>query len=73
MNMQSDEMLLAMRREYGLKQYQAGKLTLSQTADFCGVTLYELASLLTLSSIPVIDYAGEELECELKQFSKRVA
>ena len=72
MSMQPDEMLLAMRREYGLKQYQTGKLTLSQTADFCGVTLHELASLLTLSAIPVIDYTGEELENELTQLSSKM-
>jgi len=72
MNMQSDELLSAMRREYGLKLYQTGKLTLSQAAGFCGVTLYEFISLLTLSAIPVIDYSGAELESEVEQLSKKM-
>ena len=72
MNMKTDEVMSEMRRDYGIKLYQTGKLTLSQAADFCGVNLYEFVSLLTLSSIPVIDYSAEELENEFKQFSKNM-
>jgi len=72
MNMKADEVMSAMRRDYGVKMYQTGKLTLSQAADFCGVNLYEFVSLLTLSAIPVIDYAAEELESEFKHLSKKM-
>jgi predicted HTH domain antitoxin len=66
MNMKADELLMAMRKEYGIKQYQSEKLTLSQSTDFCGVSLYEFVSLLTLSGIPVVDYSADELENEFK-------
>ena len=72
MNMNADEMMLSMRRDYGLKLYQAGKLTLSRAADFCGMNLYEFVSLLTLSAVPVIDYAAEDLENEFEYLSKKM-
>ena len=72
MNMNTDEVVSEMRRDYGLKLYQTGKLTLSQSADFCGVSLYEFVALLTLSAIPVIDYAAEELESEFKNLSEKL-
>ena len=72
MNMEAEELMSAMRKDYGLKLYQTGKLTLSQTADFCGVSIYELASLLTLSAIPVVDYSANELESEYKYLSQKV-
>jgi predicted HTH domain antitoxin len=68
MNMNTEEIITSMRKEYGLKLYHEGKLTLSQAAEFCGINIYEFMSLLTLSGIPVIDYRAEELENELKQF-----
>ena len=71
MNMNTDEIVSSMRKEYGLKLYQTGKLTLSQSAEFCGVNLYEFMSLITLSGNPVIDYPAEELENELNQFSDK--
>ena len=72
MDMKADELMSAMRKEYGLKLYQTGKLTLSQSADFCGVNIYEFMSLLTLASIPVIDYSADELESEFEYLSKKM-
>ena len=72
MNMNADEVMSAMRRDYGLKLYKTEKLTLSQAADFCGMNLYEFVSLLTLSAIPVIDYAAEDLESEFQYLSKKM-
>jgi len=72
MNMKADELMLAMRKEYGMKLYQTGQLTLSQSADFCGMSLYEFVSLLTLSAVPVIDYSTDELESEFKYLSKQM-
>jgi len=72
MNMKADELMSEMRKEYGLKLYQTEKLTLSQAADFCGVNIYEFASMLTLSVIPVVDYTADELESEFKLLSKKM-
>ena len=72
MNMKSDELVSDMRKEYGLKLYQTGKLTLSQAADFCAMNIYEFVSLLTLSSIPVMDYSADELNNEFKHLSKKM-
>ena len=72
MNMNADEVMSSMRKDYGLKLYQTGKLTLSRAADFCGMNVYEFASLLTLSSLPVIDYPAEELESEFEYLSERM-
>ena len=71
MNMEADELMSAMRKEYGLKLYQKGKLTLSQAADFCGMNIYEFVSLLTLSAIPVVDYPADELENEFQHLLEK--
>lgn len=72
MNIDATEMLSDMRKEYGLKLYKTGKLTLMQAAELCGIRLYEFVSLLTLSAVPVIDYGSEDLENELKQLSDKM-
>jgi len=71
MNMEADELMSAMRKEYGLKLYQTGKLTLSQAADFCGMNIYEFVSLRTLSAVPVMDYPTDELESEFQLLSEK--
>jgi len=72
MNMDVEELMSDMRREYGLKLYQNGKLTLSQAASFCAMNIYEFVSLLTLSSIPVVNYSADELEREFEHFSNKM-
>jgi predicted HTH domain antitoxin len=72
MNMEADEVMSAMRKEYGVKLYRTEKLSLSQAADFCGLNVYEFVSLLALSSIPVVDYSAAELENEYINLSRRV-
>jgi predicted HTH domain antitoxin len=52
--MDADELMSSMRKDYGLKLFQEGKLTLSQSAEFCGMNMYDFMSLLSLSGIPVI-------------------
>jgi predicted HTH domain antitoxin len=66
--MDTNEFIFSIQKEYGLKMYREGKWTLNQSAEFCGMNLYDFMSLLTLSGIPVINYNTEELENELKQF-----
>ncbi|MGC4129780.1 MAG: UPF0175 family protein [Bergeyella sp.] len=64
MNLNAEEIVSDMRKEYGCKLYKSGKLTLAQAAELCGVSLYEFVSLLTLSAVPVVDYGVEDLENE---------
>lgn len=72
MNLEANEIVSNMRKEYSFKLYKAGKLTLAQAAELCAVSRYEFISLLTLSAIPVIDYSVEDLEDELNQISDKV-
>lgn len=72
MNLNASEIISDMRKEYGVKLYKTGKLTLVQAAELCGVSLYEFVSLLTLSAVPVIDYGVEDLENELNCISDKM-
>jgi predicted HTH domain antitoxin len=64
-NLNVEEIAAVMRREYAMKLYQEGKLTLSQSAELCGIDIYDFMSCLSRATIPVIDYEAEELEEEL--------
>jgi predicted HTH domain antitoxin len=66
LNMTVDEIVTSMRKEYALKMYQLGKLTLGQCAEFCAMDKYDFISLLASNGIPVINYSAEDLEHELK-------
>lgn len=66
LNMTVDEIVTSMRKEYALKMYQQGKLTLGQCADFCAMDKYDFISLLASNDIPVINYSAEDLKHELK-------
>ena len=68
MNMRADEFVQSMQREYGLKMYRDGRLTLAQCAELSGMSIYEFISLLNLSKIPVINYDTDELEEEVNHF-----
>jgi len=72
MNMDAHELMWEMRKEYGLKMYQTGKLTLNQAAEFCGASMYQFISMLTLAGIPVISYSADELENEFEYLSKKM-
>jgi predicted HTH domain antitoxin len=41
------------------------ELSLEQSADFCGVTIYQFLSILSEAGVPVIDYDPDELEQEI--------
>jgi predicted HTH domain antitoxin len=66
LNMTVDEIVLSMRKEYAMKMYQIGKLTLGQCAELCGIGLYDFTVLLAGADIPVINYSTEELDRELE-------
>jgi predicted HTH domain antitoxin len=67
-NMDKEEMARAMSREYAMKLFQQGKLTLMQSAELCNVNLYEFLALLSQARIPVIDYDIEDVKKELSYF-----
>jgi predicted HTH domain antitoxin len=66
LNMSVSEIVSSMRKEYAVKMYQEGKLTLGQAAEFCGVCLYDFNALLAVQDIPVINYEPEDLDRELE-------
>jgi predicted HTH domain antitoxin len=66
-NLGIEEIAAGMRREYAMKLYSEGRLTLNQSAELCGVDIYSFMSILSRASIPVIDYDARELEEELSR------
>jgi predicted HTH domain antitoxin len=67
-NMDKDEMAEGMKREYAMKLFRQGKLTLVQSAGLCGLGIYDFMSILSQAGIPVIDYDPQDLEKELSYF-----
>ena len=67
LNMEAGEIALSMRKEFALKLFRDGKLTLAQGADFCGMNIYDFISNVSQAGIPIIDYSIEEVDRELAQ------
>jgi predicted HTH domain antitoxin len=67
-DMDKDELAEDMRRECAMKFFRQGKLTLVQSAELCGLDIYDFISVLSQAGIPVIDYDPRELEKELSYF-----
>jgi predicted HTH domain antitoxin len=65
LNMKAEEIAFSMRREFALKSFRDGKLTLAQGADFCGMNIYDFISTASQSGIPIIDYSIEDVDNEL--------
>jgi predicted HTH domain antitoxin len=65
LNMDAEEIALSMRKEFALKSFRDGKLTLVQAADFCGMNIYDFISAASQADIPIIDYSIEEVDREL--------
>jgi predicted HTH domain antitoxin len=65
LNMEAEEIAFSMRKEFALKSFHEGKLTLAQGAAFCGMNIYDFISTLSRAGIPVIDYSIEEVDREL--------
>jgi predicted HTH domain antitoxin len=56
-----------MRKEFALKNFREGKLTLVQAANFCDMNIYDFISTASRAGVPIIDYSIEELDRELAQ------
>jgi predicted HTH domain antitoxin len=63
--MEAEEIAVSMRKEFALKSFHEGKITLAQGAAFCDMNIYDFISTLSLADIPVIDYSIEEVDREL--------
>ena len=69
LNMEAGEIALTMRKEFALKSFRDGKLTLSQGANFCGMNIYDFISTVSQAGIPIIDYSIEDVDRELAQLN----
>jgi predicted HTH domain antitoxin len=67
--MNKEETAAAMSREYAMKMFHQGKLTLVQSAELCGLDIYDFMAALSQAGIPVIDYDPQDLEKELSYFN----
>jgi predicted HTH domain antitoxin len=71
-NLNVEEIQTAMSREYALKLYQEGKLSLSQCAELCDVDIYTFISFVSHSGVPVIDYSADDLRSELASLEAQI-
>ena len=62
LNMEAEEIALSMRKEFALKSFREGKLTLAQGASFCGINIYDFISYISQAGIPIIDYSIENVD-----------
>jgi predicted HTH domain antitoxin len=69
LNLTMEEIISSMRKDYAMKMYQQGKLTLGQCAEFCALDKYDFISLLAANEIPVINYDVEDFKNELQLIS----
>ena len=65
LGMGAEEVALSMRREFALKAFKDGKLTLVQSARLCGMDVYGFISAVSQAGVHVIDYGIEEIAQEL--------
>ena len=65
LNMEAEEIALSMRKEFALKSFRDGKLTLAHGASFCGMNIYDFISNVSQAGIPIIDYSIEDVDREL--------
>jgi predicted HTH domain antitoxin len=72
-NLNLSEIEAAMRREYALKLYREGKLTLGQSAELCAVDVYTFTALASRAGVAVIDYGAAELEDEVADLTAALA
>ena len=69
LNMEAEEVAFFMRKEFALKSFSDGKLTLAQGANFCGMNIYDFISCISQAGIPIIDYSIDDVERELAQLN----
>ena len=65
LNMEAEEIAFTMRKDFALKSFRDGKLTLVQGANFCGMNIYDFISNVSQAGIPIMDYSIEDVDREL--------
>jgi predicted HTH domain antitoxin len=67
-NMSKDEMAAAMSRDYAIKMFAEGRLTMTQSANLCGMNIFDFLDALAGAGVPAADSEAEDLEKELAYF-----
>jgi predicted HTH domain antitoxin len=67
-NMNKDEMAAVMSRDYAIKLFAEGRLTITQSANLCGMNIFDFLDTLAKAGIPVADSEAVDLEKELACF-----
>jgi predicted HTH domain antitoxin len=68
-DMNKDEMAAAMSRDYAVKLFAEGRLTISQSTALCGMDIFNFLEALAKAGVPVADSEAEDLEKELSYFA----
>jgi predicted HTH domain antitoxin len=66
--MSKDEMAAAMSRDYAVRMFAEGRLTVTQSASLCGMNIFDFLDALTKAGVPVADSEADDLEKELAYF-----
>ena len=66
--MSKDEMAAVMIRDYAVKLFAEGRLTITQSARLCGMDIFDFLDALAKAGIPVADSESQDLEKELAGF-----
>ncbi|MCL2094201.1 MAG: UPF0175 family protein [Treponema sp.] len=69
LNMEVEEISLSMRKEFALKSFQNGKLTIAQAASFCDLNIYDFISCVSQAGIPIFDYTIDDVDQELAELN----
>ena len=67
--MEVEEIGFSMCKEFAIKSFREGKLTLAQGANFCNMNLYDFISNISQAGISIIDYGIEDVDRELAQLN----
>ena len=69
LNMEIGEITSSMCKEFALKSFRDGKITLVQGAGFCDMNIYDFISCVSQAGISIIDYSIEDVDRELAQLN----
>ena len=69
LNMETGEIASSMCKEFALKSFRDGKITLAQGANFCNMSIYDFIYSVSKAGISIIDYSIEEVDRELAQLN----
>jgi predicted HTH domain antitoxin len=68
--MNKDEMAAAMSRDYAVKMFAEGRLTMTQSARLCDMNIFDFLDALAQAGVSVADAEADDLERELERFKQ---